>query len=706
MLKKKMASVTPPRKFSALFSSLLFFFSFFVVIDVSVDIVGNVSGDIIYVNTTGDGGAFTSIQEAINTANDGDTVFVFNGTYFENVVVNKTINLTGEDRDSTIIYEDLNDNNVRIVADFVNMSGFTLNGVTPNNGYAGIELDNVKNCTISNTLAKYNYYGISLVSSLGNVIIDNTAQMSNIGVSLYFSRDNNITGNIVSNSSFGIFLHFCSGNILTHNNVSNNSYGILIKYDGGNNITKNIISNNIADGIDIDNSNWNNITHNTIDSNSRVGIYLVSTRYTNLKNNTMMDNGIFILGGTKDLWNTHKIVTSNKLNNKPVYYWKDQTGGSVPQDAGQVILANCTDVLVTCMELDNCTVGIELGFSFNNTVHQNNVSGVFDGIYMGYSTGNNVTNNGVYQSTAGGIYLWGSDGNNVSRNICSFDKYGMSIVESDCNNIIGNSVMNNEYGLSVLRSSKNLVYHNIIINNTIQGRDDRNGNFWDIGYPLGGNFWSDYDGNDCFKGPTQNIPGTDGIGDTPYLIDSDSQDNYPLIEPYKSLGNFTILKQGWNLISIPLIQEEENLTRVLGAIDGWYDAVQWYDAMNTNAPWKHFKVNKPYGNDLFELIETMGFWIHITNPGDTIFLYNGTQPIENQTIILHEGWNLVGYPSLTSYNRTVGLNNLTYETHIDSIWTYDSNLQRWEKMGELDYFEVGKGYYIHAKSKCVWEVPL
>jgi len=55
------------------------------------------SGKTIYVDD--DGGAdYTRIQDAIDNATEGDTVYVFNGTYYENIVVNKTINLIGEDR--------------------------------------------------------------------------------------------------------------------------------------------------------------------------------------------------------------------------------------------------------------------------------------------------------------------------------------------------------------------------------------------------------------------------------------------------------------------------------------------------------------------------------------------------------------------------------------------------------------------------------
>ncbi|UCE37277.1 MAG: hypothetical protein JSW00_17670 [Thermoplasmata archaeon] len=180
------------------------------------------------------------------------------------------------------------------------------------------------------------------------------------------------------------------------------------------------------------------------------------------------------------------------------------------------------------------------------------------------------------------------------------------------------------------------------------------------------------------------------------------------MEPHPSriLENYTTLKQGWNLISLPLIQENQSLIKVLEMIDGYYDAVQWYDITDTTDTWKHYKVGKPYGNDLFELNESMGFWIHITQPGDTIFLYNGTKPTSNQSIPLHPGWNMVGYPSPKSYNRTEGMNNLTFGDHVDAIWSYNASAQRWEEMGESDYFQIGRGYYIHAKSECEWEVPL
>ena len=57
-------------------------------------------------------------------------------------------------------------------------------------------------------------------------------------------------------------------------------------------------------------------------------------------------------------------------------------------------------------------------------------------------------------------------------------------------------------------------------------------NVWDDGYPSGGNYWSDYGGVDAFRGPNQDLPGSDGIGDTQYVIDVDNRDRFPLMSHY------------------------------------------------------------------------------------------------------------------------------------------------------------------------------
>ncbi len=170
---------------------------------------------------------------------------------------------------------------------------------------------------------------------------------------------------------------------------------------------------------------------------------------------------------------------------------------------------------------------------------------------------------------------------------------------------------------------------------------------------------------------------------------------------------FRFLEQGWNLISFNRLQPDTTLKTVLQSIDGKYDSLQWFNSHDSKDPWKHYHNSKPSNmNDLKNLDHTMGFWIHITAPGGTTFVLNGTLPSTPQYIPIHQGWNLVGYPSLSNKNRTNALNNLTFDTHVDAIWTFDAEYQKWMEIKDKDYFEVGRGYWIHAKTDCVWEVPL
>jgi hypothetical protein len=114
----------------------------------------------------------------------------------------------------------------------------------------------------------------------------------------------------------------------------------------------------------------------------------------------------------------------------------------------------------------------------------------------------------------------------------------MNITSSSHNNISLSSITNNYLGiLCEPNSNENAIYHNNFINNTIQTYYHEN-DYWDNGYPSGGNYWDDYDGWDALHGPNQDIGGGDGISDTPYNIPWDSNpDRYPLMHPYSLYSN-------------------------------------------------------------------------------------------------------------------------------------------------------------------------
>jgi parallel beta-helix repeat protein len=575
------------------------------------------------------GNPFKTIQAGVDNATPGDTVYVFNGTYYEHVVVNKTINLTGEDRDKTIINASGIGDVMRITSDWVNVSGFTLTYGGNDSYDAGMDLKSVKNCYIYS-----NNFSFNIIK----------------GISLYDSIYNRITNNIVLENWYGIYLSNSSNNIITNNMVQSNIRCGILVYESSSN---NTIINNTADsngryGILISqSSNDNLIKYNNAQSNLWDGIYLYGySNYNNISNNNV----------------------SNNSNGIHLYYGSDNN-----------MIDNNTAL--------NNSNGIYLSYSDNNTIVNNIFEFNIRGIWPSHSEYNTITNNIANSNSNQGIYLYGSSNNTITKNFVS---------NNDDHNIY-----------LYYHSNFNLIYHNNFICKTNQAFDDGK-NYWNATYPKGGNYWSDYSGIDNFKGPNQDIPGRDGIGDTNYSIDSDSIDNYPLIGPYPDFPtkNYTILKQGWNLVSIPLIQNNQSLKKVLEMINGYYDAVQWYNITDISDPWKHNKINKSFGNDLYKINKTMGFWIHITKPGDTIFIYNGTQPINNQTIDLSPGWNLVGYPSLTVKNRTDALNNINFGSDLDAIWTYNATAQKWKEITASDNFEVGRGYWMHSKVTKTWIVPL
>lgn len=129
--------------------------------------------------------------------------------------------------------------------------------------------------------------------------------------------------------------------------------GISIFYADYCNISDNHCLNNYH-GISIVNSNENSIANNTCTSNLLAGISILSSANNKLSGNGMLDGGIWIESDSIGNY-THEIDESNTVNGKPVYYWKDVTGSRVPDDAGQVILVNCTNVAVEDQNVNNAS---------------------------------------------------------------------------------------------------------------------------------------------------------------------------------------------------------------------------------------------------------------------------------------------------------------------------------------------------------------
>ncbi len=213
-----------------------------------------------------------TIQEGINNASSGDTVFVRNGTYYEHVVVNKTIELLGEDKESTIIDGGGIGDVVYISADSIDLTNIKIQNSGESGWSAGIELHS--NYTkISNDIIIYNWRGINIQDNSSNNIISNNVITNNErdGIDFQYSHLNTIASNIIAYNNEGIELsYYSNSNNIFNNTISNNYDGIEVHYYcSDNTISGNNILLNDDNSIDLQFSSNNNlIFHNNIFNNS------------------------------------------------------------------------------------------------------------------------------------------------------------------------------------------------------------------------------------------------------------------------------------------------------------------------------------------------------------------------------------------------------------------------------------------------------
>ena len=221
------------------------------------------------------------------------------------------------------------------------------------------------NAVANNTVLKNFRTSVFVKISDGNAIVDNALS----SVSLEESNDNIIDNNTME----FLELEKSIGNEVANNTISTSSIAIRLVDSESNTIAKNVISNG-EEGVYLTNSSFNVISGNEISLCNQSGIGIYYSRNTTLTGNLMSSNGIEIGGDSLEHWNSHAIDASNKVNGKTVYYWKNRAGQRIPTDAGQVILANCTGVLVKGLHLANGSTGILLGFSSHNKIIENTVS--------------------------------------------------------------------------------------------------------------------------------------------------------------------------------------------------------------------------------------------------------------------------------------------------------------------------------------------
>ncbi len=342
------------------------------------------SNDILYVGGAG-AANYTTIQQAINEATKGDTIFIYNlsSPYVENIVIDKTVNLVGQDGNTTIIDGGANGDVIQIKA------------------------DNVLLCNL-------------------------TVRNSGIGNNLEF----------LFNSAVEVY---SLNNTIRNLRCLDTNYGIWVE-EGG----------------------YNTIIDNYMDAYYD-GISLGETERNYLRNNEMYHSGL-LCDGIQD------IDTSNTLHNRPIYYYYNQSGIIVPQNASQVILVKCENCLLSNLNIYNST----------------------DGIAIQHSNYNLICNNKIYNTTDFGIRLYKSNHNIIKNNEIKNNPIGIALMKdgfdgyqqnADCkyNKILKNNFTNSIYvGLILVMSNKNKIYENNFIENKINHarficshQNKWNNNYWD-----------------------------------------------------------------------------------------------------------------------------------------------------------------------------------------------------------------------------------
>jgi parallel beta-helix repeat protein len=305
-----------------------------IIIPVNINIQASGGDQTLYVGGAGEGN-FSKIQDAIDNASSGDTVFVYENTYYENIVIDVSINLIGEDKENTMLNENNNDITITITADWVNLSGFTIKNNGNNEDDAGIKIHSNYTNISNNIIKDCDTLGIILENAHHNTIFNNIFQnYINISTILLWNTSsyntilkNNIT-NCVGAINIGKGSH---NNNITENNIDNNTIGIYLwKNTTSNNlIFRNSIINTTYNGILIEEATSNKIYENQFEKNG-IGIRIIGQNPSNknmIYHNNFINNTIQSYDECNQTWDNNYPSGGN--------YWNDYTDNDLLSGSNQ-----------------------------------------------------------------------------------------------------------------------------------------------------------------------------------------------------------------------------------------------------------------------------------------------------------------------------------------------------------------------------------
>ena len=372
-----------------------------------------------------------------------------------------------------------------------------------------------------------------------------TSGTTDYGIYLNYTNNGKIINNNCSVYYAGMFLDRSNNITVLGNDISNNQYGIAVSFSNNTIISENSVNNNLIADIAFQWSRNATLTKNILTSEGK----------------ELNFGGVFIsYSSSQEELASYTIDTTNLINGKPIYYYTNENRLQ-PNDflnAGQIILANCNDSLISNVNITNVYQGITIMYGNNNTITNNSLDNAYHGILVITNSFNNVISRNIVKNCYYGISLYYDNNTLISRNVIEKNYYGMFIgsvynatisknivsngevgillgignnteilenrVEnnkkgvylslSSDNTVSRNIIRNNkEYGVYITegfeptQSTHNLFFQNSFINNSVHAYDDGIDNYWNNS--MIGNYWDNYTGIDSNE---------DGIGDTPHTF--------------------------------------------------------------------------------------------------------------------------------------------------------------------------------------------
>jgi len=399
--------------------------------------------EILYVGGSGEGN-YSKIQDAIDDASSGDTIYVYDDSapYFEHVVVNKPIQLIGENANSTEINGSMLDpslDTVSVVSDGVTIHGFH---ITNNQGeYYQAAVKVIGNDTVLSNciITKNEWIGVYLVHASFCEIEDCELYENLIAVHLVDST-NNVLRNCRCHDNADAITLFSS----SHDNqlidcicFGNHFVNIHIQQSVGNQIIGCVCQN----GYD--------------------GISLAYAPNTKMRNNSILDNYANFGIGSSSVSDFYcDIDISNTINGKPMYYLIEQRNLLIDEtiEMGFLGLVNCHNISVKNRYFSHNFEGILLVGTTDSTIENcsfRNNDG--HGMYLLSCRNTTIKTCSFYDSFWDGIFLFDSSNNTIKNCSCQGSLAGVNLDYSTYNTMQGLTIEHSRVGLSFDSSGNNLL---------------------------------------------------------------------------------------------------------------------------------------------------------------------------------------------------------------------------------------------------------